>query len=531
MKVVTRDEQTEIKRQTITGLRSPKQTLDALYNGIEIPREINVKNWLYEEDVHKTKILADNIDSTRYFTGPQVSILRDDNRRTSWAAYVEKEQLVLCKIKNDKVEKEVIAKGNIWRYHLALNKFSGKVTVIYIVLEKEKPTLWLDGRQVETAAADIDFPFFSFSQVPVGHVAKNESPFAILSYKCKLSGNIFIRRIADGNIGEESILNVGESIGGLSLGIYRDKVIGRLDLLVNDIPLPALIESTDGGRTFSKPQLIDVSGYIATKDSDSKDTTEQLAENYSLLLNYAEPIVDKGGAINAPVIIGNGKRTIALNYNLEHKLLVEAISVSDVSLSRIRLGKGGIEVFPSTVGSDKPFGNGISDGHGLIMVLADEKGNLYTSNSSAGGSYFPEARLLNHEMPLVSAFCASECYSNGQLPNVVSMDYVYIEANGEGQPFSSRLHFETWHMPLPLPIARAVVKGSNVEISILSDADLEAGKVTFGFDDPKIGITHTTINGLRSALVETDTDDLKGKTINYDVRTLFHRHFGEAVID
>src|SRR5258706_11557893 len=128
MKTITRKQQAsiELMAQVNAGNRSSGETLDSLYDGIDIPREISVKNWLYEEDVHKTKILASNIDSTRYFTGPQVAILRDDNRRTSWAAYVESGKLILCKIFKEQIEKRVIATGIIWRYHLALNKFTGE---------------------------------------------------------------------------------------------------------------------------------------------------------------------------------------------------------------------------------------------------------------------------------------------------------------------------------------------------------------------------------------------------------------------
>jgi hypothetical protein len=533
MKVVTRDDQAKIRAQAENGngKESLKQGLDSLYNGIEIPREISVKNWLYEEDVHKTKVLANHIDSTRYFTGPQVSILRDDNRRTTWAAFAENDVLFLCKIKNEKVEKQAVAKGKIWRYHLALNKFNGKVSIVYVTRENGKSALWLDGKQVETAATDIDFPFFSFSQVPVGHVAREEPQFAVLSYKCKQKGIIYVRHVADGRVNAEKKLDAGSTVGGLSFGIYKDKVIGRIDLEENGSYFPALVESTDKGETFSKPQEIDISDYLQHRGKEGNDMAEQSSDDYRLQLNYAEPIVDKGGSFNAPVLIGNGKRTIALNYNVDNGLLVEAISIPDQSRPRIRLGRGGVEVFPSTVGSKKSFGNGISDGHGLIMVLADEKGHLYTSNSSAGGSYFPERRLLNHEMPLVAAFASSECYSNGQLPNIVSMDYVYIEANEEGDPFSARLHFETWHMPLPLPVAKAYAKDSSVEIKILADADLEPGKVIFGFDDPKITIKDISVKDLRTAVVNTDSKSIKGKTLTYDVLTLFHRHYGEVVVE
>lgn len=155
----------------------------------------------------------------------------------------------------------------------------------------------------------------------------------------------------------------------------------------------------------------------------------------------------------------------------------------------------------------------------------------HSSNSSAGGGHFPEAKLLNHVMPLVAEFSASECYSSGHKPNVVSMDYLFVEANGVGRPISGELFVETWDMPLPEPRATAKAKGKTVAVSILNDADLEPGKVTFVFDDPGVAILDVSVHDLRSATVLTNRADLRGKTISFDVLTQFHRHYGEALIE
>ena len=262
---------------------------------------------------------------------------------------------------------------------------------------------------------------------------------------------------------------------------------------------------------FSVPQAIDLS--LAVE------------QGFSAAPGYQRPIVDKGGAFHVPIGLESGREALALNYVIGSDLLVEAVRVPG------RFRKGALEVFPSTLGSGNTFGNGVSDGHGLIMVVDTEDGHLFTSNSSAGGGHFPDPQLLNHEMPLVAEFSASECYSSGLTPNVVSMDYVFIEANAVGRPISGDAFIETWDMPLPLPRARARAVGNKVEIDILNDADLEAGKVTFGFDDPGIAITTVDIRDLRSATVSTNEENLRGRTITFDVLTLFHRHYGEAVIE
>jgi hypothetical protein len=86
-------------------------------------------------------------------------------------------------------------------------------------------------------------------------------------------------------------------------------------------------------------------------------------------------------------------------------------------------------------------------------------------------------------------------------------------------------------MPLPLPKAKAVSHGSEVVLTVLKDADLEPGKVVFDFSDPTINIRDVKINDMRNAVIKTDATHLSGKRLSYDVHTLFHRHFGETVVD
>ncbi|ABX02931.1 hypothetical protein Haur_0279 [Herpetosiphon aurantiacus DSM 785] len=506
---------------------------DAVFDGVSIPPEISARNWALEGTVHSTKIVTNQLDSTRYFLGPQVCITHDDNRRTTWAAHVEHAQadqahgqLILSQFIGPnpaaaaaslspamryvpQLERTIIAEGEIWRYHLTLNKFTGTIVTTWITRSAKGLQLWLDGTLVNTESSEVDFPFFGLSQVAVGHVATAPPPFGLLSYKCRNTGRLFIRRYVDGQLGPEVGLDVGEIRGGLSFGISGKQILARVDRITAGGLVPTLLRSADGGKSFDKPHAIDLGGY----DQDFK-----------LIPGYTEPIVDKGGAFHVPIILSNGRESVALNYIPEHETIVEAIRVTGGN----PLGK--LAVFPSTVGSKTSFGNGTSDGHGLIMILATE-GRLFTSNSSAGGIYFPEAVLLNHEMPLIAGFAASECYSSGLKPNIVSMDYIYLEANSIGQVASPTLHYETWDMPLPLPQATAKSKGASVAITIQSDADVEPGKVVFNFDDPSIVITNSTITSLRTATLETNTPKLSGKKVSFDILTLFHRHYGEAMID
>jgi hypothetical protein len=452
--------------------------------------------------------------STRYFVGPQVSILRDDMRRLTWAATVDAEGLRLANYESHREEEDapaprLLAPGPVWRYHIALDKYTGEVTVTWVVRDGDESELWHDGERVETNARELDFPFFKFSQVPVGLVQTEPPPYGLLGYKSRESGEIFVRRLQDSWEPEQIVVRQS-TVGGISFGIVGGEVLARVDLLDDGKVVPALLKSTDAGRSFSEPEPIDLS------DVDPA---------FSVRPGYQEPIVDKGGALHVPIGLASDTESLALNHVVDADLLVEAIRVPG------QLNKSELWVFPSTLGSGNTFGNGVSDGHGLIMGLATQDGHLYTSNSSAGGSHFPEPQLLNHEMPLIAEFTASECYSSGKTPNFVSMDYLYIEANAVGQPVSSDVYVETWDMPLPVPEARAVAVENKVRVEVLSDADLEPGKVTFHFDDPGVTIVGVEMEGLRSATVATDSQDLRGKTISFDVLTLFHRHFAVAVVE
>ncbi|WP_299860925.1 hypothetical protein [uncultured Hoeflea sp.] len=372
-----------------------------------------------------------------------------------------------------------------------------------------KRTLWFNGESVTTKADDVDFPFLAYSQVPVGHVQKAPPPFGVLGYKDRKSGRLYLRRIEKGALGKESEVDVAQTLGGISFAIHDEKVLARVDTVDGDRVSPALIESSDGGRTFSPAKAIDLSAYD---------------EEFRTVPGYPKPIVDKGGDFHVPLGLTSDREALSLNFVTRENALVEAIRVEGMN------SKTDLEVFPSTVGSGSSFGNGVSDGHGLIMVMSTDDGRLFSSNSSAGGIYFPHRAMLNHEMPLITAFAASECYSRGEKPNMVSMDYLFLEANERGDPVTPRLHFETWDMPLPLPGATAKSDGKKVKLDIQTDCDLEPGKTRFAFDDPGVMITDVDITDLRSAVIETDTPDLKGKTLSYDVLTLFHRHHGEVVV-
>lgn len=536
MRIITRNDQRQIQaKQDKQSVWPPQVFDDRFFDGTATPRTISSRRWLAEGTVHQERILSDSIDSTRYFMGPQISVLRDDNRRVTWAVTCEtsergsdRRRLLIHKFPGawptakmpPSPEHRCLTEGQLWRHHIALNKYTGEVTMTWITGTEQAAQLWVNGEAIDTEATLPDFPFFEFSQPPIGHVPSEAPPFAILGYKCRKSGAVFVRRVVDGKIEAETRLEVGTTVGGISFAISKDTVLARVDLQEKGELVPALIWSTDAGRTFEKPKRIELSHY---------------EKGFKVIPGFTRPVVDVGGHLHVPIHVGNGKESVALNYVVREDALVEAIRVRGYdAVSPTAGSSGGVpkisqEVFPATLGNPNAYGNGVTDGHGLIMVLNTE-GRLYSSNSSAGGMFYPPSAHLNYEMPLISVFATTECYTSGLKPNYVSMDYLYLETDADGLPVSSRLHFETWDMPLPVPTVKAISKGSEVLVTVEADTDLEPGHVTFSFDDPSIQVTDVQVTGLRTATVKTNTQKLKGKTIQVDVDALFHRHYGETVV-
>jgi hypothetical protein len=277
---------------------------------------------------------------------------------------------------------------------------------------------------------------------------------------------------------------------------------------------PMIAYSSDAGATFGAFES------ISTPLDDSFMSTPS-----------GRPTVDHLGFFHVPLSFTDGNEAVAFDAVLG-RALVEAIRVPG-SLSYGSPVEA--EAFPKKPGAigggaDIRFGNGVTDGLGIIMVL-ESGGRLFTSNSQAGGLHYPPTEHLNHEMPKIAAFCSTECYTSGLRPNVVSMDYAYVEQSPDTNlPYSGELHYETWDMPLPEPSVIAQANSQNVQVTIESDANFYAGQTTFDFDDPAINIIKMDITDARHAIIQTDSDSLVGKRLCFDVKTLFYHHSGMAVV-
>lgn len=510
----------EIQLQNQGFIEQPNELSDALFDGILITPGVIPQNWRLESQVHQSVILSRKIDTTRNFLGPQTNIVRDEVRKTTWAAFIEKGSLIVMNVSASGTQRTVLAPENVWRSHIVLDKYSGTIRAAWITRINGTRHLWLDGVQLSTVAADPDFPYLDLSQVSIGHVQDQPASFGLLSYKDRSTGKIYIRRLDGGGLGVEQEIAAPSTIGGMSFAISGDRVLSRIDALDAGRLVPMISQSSDGGMTFDSFTAIDLPYGPGAHAIPSPP-----------------PVVDYLGHFHIPVTVTDGSTSVAANVVMD-QAFVEAIEIP----GRVQnISKIALERFPK-----KPvvvdtlvarFGNGLTDGLGLIMVI-ESGGLLFTSNSQAGGIHFPAGVHLNHEMPKIACYDSTECYTGGITANTVSMDYIYLELDPEtGQPVCGDLHFETWDMPLPAPVVMATADGAVVHMEITKDANFEPGATSFRFQDQSVGIIGVVIHDARHATITTTVPSaggsvamLCGKILEFEVLTTFYHHAGEIVI-
>ncbi|WP_143116407.1 hypothetical protein [Lentzea xinjiangensis] len=480
---------------------------DELLDGIDIPVGVRARNWRLEHEVHGSSVLSDRVGSTRNFLSTQVNLVRDEVRDTTWCSIIEGGSLVLVRIDEKGESRRTIAENDVWRSHLVLDKFTGEPILCWITANPDGRALWFQGELVPTATHHPDFPFVALNQVPIGHVQSSPPSFGILTYKCRDSGRLHYRMFEGRDLGPEVEVGVQATVGGLSCAMSEAAVIGRIDAVDGDRVVPMISLATDRQGVFEDFEAVEL----------------PYTEPFRTMPASGPPTTDFRGHFHVPIAVADENEAIALDLVLD-EALVEAVTVPTNSPQSSRAVT---QAFPKKDGLGR-FGDGVSDGLGIIMVaLADSL--LYTSNSQAGGIHFPEKAHLNHEMPKVAAFSSTECYTGGRQPNVVSMDYVYLEADEEGLPLSRELHFETWDMPLPVPQVTAIAEGSDITVTIEKDANFEAGRTTFELD-PAVQVRGVEVVDDRHARVRTVGDVRPGQRIGFEVRSRFYHHHGDAVI-
>ena len=487
---------------------------DALLDGIELTSKPKVVKWLDENHVHHARVLSERVNSTRFLLGGQVIAGRDDIKKLSHLLVVEEDQLVRVTLRlSDEIERFIVHHGSVRRAHLTINKYSGFPHVLYVAIDAAgKALLFLDGQLIQTSSENIDFPFMALCQASIGHVQDVSPVYGLVTYKCRTSGKIFIRQVdEDGLIGLEQEISTPVCLGGIDFAISGDRVLLRVDAIENDSLVTRTAQSIDRGATITIFEKIDLGGF---EPDEYLPTTCPVFQDY--LGNFHVPVATLKG----------DKRYL---FDVMDDIAVEAMILSSVGHG-YTLAKFPKNPSLEALASPKGRGDGSTDGVGIIATAVDQ-GQLLVSNSQTGGAVYPQEKLLNHEMPKVFTFKATECcYTRAQAPNTVSMDYVYLECDDNGAPLSKQLLIETWDMPLPIPVLEAKATGATVEVKILKDAWFESGKSIFNFDHPSISILALNYIDGRTVEITTSGMNLIGKRIIFETKNAFYWHEGSATI-
>lgn len=511
------DRQSQLDTFNVKLFSSSIETNDSIFDGEDVPRGTYARNWKLESELHQTVLLSESLQSTRNFLGQQHNIVRDELRRKTWACFIENgDTLAIAEISSTgEINKEVLLNEGAWRSHIALEKYTGKIIVVAILKEDGRNQLWFDGKIINTEAEEPDFPFFEFNSVSIGHVPSREADYGLLTYKCRSSGKLFTRPFTNGELGEEKAFECPSTLGGAGIAISGNDVLLRIDELKGEDVVPIIYRSNNKGLDFGEPEEIE----------------SPYDDEFKFMPASAPPARDFSGAFHVPIAMTNKAESVALDLVVD-VALVEAIRKPGEFRMVDRVAS---DAFPKTVCAAVVtdairFGDGKTDGIGVITSL-QTTGKVYTSNSQSGGISYPESGYINHEMPSIAAYDTTECHTTGERPNTVSMDYIYIEASSDGIPLSQELHYETWDMPLPIPTIKAEADRGMVKITILQNANFVNGKTVFEFDDPMVAITNVEINGTREAILSTDAEDLRGKVVTFEARTILYHHKASAVIE
>lgn len=483
---------------------------DEMLDGVTIPIKGKAVHWTEENDVHGSLNLSSQITSSRPFLGAGTLVVRDEVRGRSHVAVVDNSGLSLVTIKDNAIDsKQSISEGSVLRATVCLDKYTGLAHVLYVQETADGVHLYLDGKLVKTKSVNVDFPFIGIAQPTIGHVATQASDFGLITYKCRDTGVCYVRTFVDGALGEEVVLSERSCIGGIDFCIGAEEAIFRMNALNENQLVPAIARTK--GHTLEIPQFKPL-------DFGDFEADQVLPVNAAVTMDHL-------GTIHVPVEVQRGDYRYLLNF----------IPVDDHVVEAMRLEGGGqftMLAFPKkeTMTTALGRGDGVSGGLGII-ASGTQYGDLFTSNSQTAGIHFPSAKPINHEMPHMFAFAATECYTRGVKANMVSMDYLFLEANGNGDPESPVLMLETWDMPLPQPTLQAssLEKGV-ISLEIGKDGLFFEGKTTFELSDPSIQILSAEILDSHNANLTVDRQDFEGVVVSFEMKDLFYFHAGRAVI-
>lgn len=488
---------------------------DEIFDTDRLPRPIQAINWKRETGVHGGVLVTDKLKNTNQFVSTQVMVVRDEVRKNTHLVTIEQEGLFHSIYSDDKISlRRLVRAGDVSRAHVALRKYDGRALIAYVVREEEKTKLFVDNTEIRVDTNFVDFPFLVIDQPTIGLPATQAPSYALLLYKDR-EKNIHYSRALNPvtmEVGSETKLPFTDSLGGADADLYGKKCLIRAQLQVDGKLVSHYVESEDFGRSFSEVKAVDLSAV--------PDCLELPAN--------APVMVDNTYNFHIPIAVFSDNSTILLDLLPHDDMVVAAIQTNDtgVAYSSAR--------FPSmsqsgSVGTREGFGDGSLDGSGIIATLA-ASGRLLVSNSQSGGYSYPQEAQLNHEMQEVFSFRASECYTRGGAPNMVSMDYAFVESDSEGRPISSELWIDTWDMPLPEPLLSSKFENGKLTLKIEKSGWFFHGQTSFEIEPAKTFITKTTLNGFREVEIEfDDPSQVVGTVISFETKNVFY-HYGAKIL-
>lgn len=508
MKIRTRELQLSgvaIPRTFRSQLDSSILLTDAFLDGEAIPRRSAPVHWIDENEVHGALILSRDVDTSRYFQGTQQLLVRDDQRQVTHVIIPDANGLALATIQGSEIHsRSTLFSGLLVRAHLALVKSTGQPRVLYAGFNNGRQTLFLDREAIRTEANQPDFPYLDFSQPPLGNTVTEAPAYGLLSYKCRKTGKVYLRRLVGEELHAEQEVKSPPCVGGMDLAILGDRVLCRINAVSSDRLVPMVAWSDDGGKTLSefKPLPLDDAAIPIVHPST------------------ANVFIDITGTFHVPVVGGDGTKNRLLDVMPDEELATEAL-VSDFQFDP----NGLLEVFPSrdpvgVAGKSRAFGDGITDGAGVIANIL-ERGAILSSNSQSGGFSYPPPVFLNYDMPRAYALKSTQCYTRGERSNHVTMDYALLEADSFGNPICGDLLLETWDMPLPEPAVISTLDGSRLHVQIEKDGSFFAGGTEFTFSDPAVEVVGVKFEGSQVAKLELSRPPQAGAKLSFRSRNTF----------
>lgn len=485
---------------------------DAIFDTAPLPRQIRAINWASETNVHGGVRVTNALRDSNQFVGTQVMVVRDEIRRACHIATIETDGLYHYVFNGTAIEnKNLIASGTVLRAHIALRKFDGQPILCYVLKSGDTTRLFLGNREVPTDREYVDFPFFAILQPTIGFPATVEPNTALLTYKDRSNGRLYFRKVDPASLtpSAEKELPFLNAIGGADADITDAKCLVRAQVLVDGKLRSYLSVSNDLDGPFGPATPLDLS-------SVPHDTE---------LLANAPVTVDNTYHFHVPTAVTGDGGTTLLDVLPDDDLAVAAIAApSGAAYALLPFPSKGAMVG----GFREGFGDGNVDGSGMIATLS-VGGRLLVSNSQSGGYSYPAEATLNHEMQTVVGFRATECYTRGAFPNVVSMDYAFVESDDAGRPVSADLWIDTWDMPLPEPVLKHTFSNGVLRIEILKCAWFLHGQTAFEIEPANTFITKVTMTGFREIELEfDDPSQVPGSVISFETKNVFY-HYGATV--